>query len=61
LKEENENFFKLEDKAKQLIEENESHKSQIRYKDRDIIVLNDKIAKYSAEMEVQEKENKRLA
>ncbi|CDW80474.1 UNKNOWN [Stylonychia lemnae] len=60
LKEENQNFFKLEDKAKQLIEENEILKSQIRFKDRDLVVLNDKFAKFSAEMEVQEKENKRI-
>eukprot|EP00347_Sterkiella_histriomuscorum_P021698 403333074 len=60
LKQENDQFFKLEEKTKKFIEENEIMKSQIRHKDRDISVLEDKFGKLSGELELADKEKKRI-
>lgn len=61
IREENQLLYKNEDRAKRLIEENEILKSDVRAKEREIVILNDRISKISAECESYERENKRLS
>lgn len=50
----------MEEKVKRLIEENENLKSTLRHKERDFSVIEDKLTKASGELEVSERENKRI-
>lgn len=43
-----------------MIDENEQLKSQIRYKERDMAIFTDKLTKINTEVEISEKDSKRL-